>query len=161
MAAPLPKNERVGEFNYDTIDPYVIIGTSITTRAYFERLLRLGMKADIDLQEEKMDKPSGVESFLWLPTTDFTPPSQIQLTIGAHFIEDMVNHKMRCYVHCNAGNGRAPTLVAAYYILARNMNVEEAIRYIKKRRTSVDPNRSQRDALEEFYTRVQKSKQLP
>lgn len=156
----LPPNYRIGSFNYDVIERYILIGTSIETRAHFERLLRLDMDADIDLQEEKMDTPSGVESFLWLPTKDFTPPSQTQLVIGAHFIEDMVNHKMRCYVHCNAGNGRAPTLVAAYYILARDMTVNQAILYIKKKRPSVNPNTLQRKALERFYRRLKKSRRV-
>ncbi len=157
----LPPNTRIGSFNYDIIERYILIGTSIETRAHFERLLKLGMAADIDLQEEKMDTPSGVESFLWLPTKDFTPPTQRQLTIGSHFIEDMVNHKMRCYVHCNAGNGRAPTLVAAYYILAHEMNPTEAIKKIKTKRPSVNPNTTQRQALEKFYRLVQKSRRLP
>ncbi|MBI5038062.1 MAG: dual specificity protein phosphatase family protein [Candidatus Kerfeldbacteria bacterium] len=147
-------NVRIEPFNFSKIDPYVYIGTTIATRAHFEKLLALGMKADIDLQEEKIDKPSGVASFLWLPTADFTPPSQVQLIIGSHFIEDMVRHHMHCYIHCNAGNGRAPTLAAAYYILARRMTPQQAVRHIQAHRPSACPNRSQMRALDTFYKSI-------
>lgn len=150
---PYP-NVRIEPFNFSKIDPYIYIGTTIASRAHFEKLLQLGMKADVDLQEEKMDKPSGVESFLWLPTQDFTAPSQVQLIIGSHFIEDMVRHHMRCYIHCNAGNGRAPTLTAAYYILSRHMTPRRAIQHIQTNRPSAEPNRIQMHALETFYKSI-------
>ncbi|MFA5134684.1 MAG: hypothetical protein WC505_02735 [Patescibacteria group bacterium] len=94
-------NER--HLNYTRIEPYLYIGTSICCKKHFELLLKKGIKADIDLQQEKEDSPSGVESFLWLPTVDFTAPSPVQLMIGSHFIEDLIAQKMRCYVHCNEG----------------------------------------------------------
>lgn len=149
-----PAKKKHNHLEYSRIQPYLYIGTSICCQYHFEQLIKKGIKADVDLQEEKQDKPSGVASFLWLPTTDFTPPSQIQLTIGAHFIEDLVTHKMRCYVHCNAGRGRAPTLVAAYYILHYQLTPREAIRKIRKKRSKVNPNKYQILALEKFYKKL-------
>jgi len=92
------KKQKIKHLEYNQIEKYIYIGTTICCRVHFKKLLRMGMVADIDLEQEKMDKPSGVKSFLWLPTYDFTPPSQAQLYIGAHFIEDLVNYKMKCYV---------------------------------------------------------------
>ncbi len=146
--------EKIVHLNYNKIEQNIYIGTTFCCRYHFEKLLSLGIKADVDLQEEKMDNPSGVTSFLWLPTTDFTPPSQAQLTIGAHFIEDLVNNKMSCYVHCNEGYGRAPTLVASYYILAKGMTPREAVKFIKNRRRKADPNKEQMQALNRFYKRL-------
>jgi len=149
------QEHKIKHLEYSRIDRYIYIGTTICCKVHFDKLLKMGIVADIDLQEEKMDKPSGVKSFLWLPTFDFTAPSQAQLVIGSHFIEDLVNHKMKCYVHCRAGHGRAPTLVAAYYILI-GMTPRSAIAKIRKKRTLVHPNKKQRTALELFYKRVQR-----
>ncbi len=148
------EKQKNKHLEYSYIDKYIYIGTTICCRRHFEELLKFGMVADIDLEQEKMDKPSGVKSFLWLPTIDFTPPSQAQLYIGSHFIEDLVNQKMKCYVHCNAGMGRAPTLVAAYYIYAKKMTPKEAILKIKKKRSKIKPNKSQKLALEQFYKSI-------
>lgn len=150
------KKQKVEHLEYSKIEEYIYIGTTICCRYHFEKLLDMGMVADIDLEHEKMDNPSGVKSFLWLPTIDFTPPSQAQLYIGSHFIEDLVNHKMKCYVHCNAGAGRAPTLVAAYYIYAKKMTPLEAIKRIRKKRSKVQPNRKQLKALKTFYLKLNK-----
>jgi len=142
--------------NYSKIEKYLSIGTTICCRKDFEHLLSLGMDADIDLEIEKMDKPSGVTAFLWLPTIDFTAPSQAQLYVGAHFIDDLIKHKMMCYVHCNAGQGRAPTLVAAYYILTKQLTPKAAIELLKKKRKQVSPNKKQIVALNRFYKYLNK-----
>ncbi len=147
----------IKHLEYDKIEKYIYIGTTICCKKHFNKLLRIGIKADIDLQEEKQDNPSGVESFLWLPTKDFTPPSITQLLIGAHFIEDLVANKMKCYVHCNAGHGRAPTMVAAYYILHDRITPNQAIGFIKKKRNKVDPTKSQMRALKIFYNKILKN----
>jgi len=151
------KKHKIKHLEYNKIDKYLYIGTTICCKIHFNELLQLGIVADVDLQEEKIDNPSGVKSFLWLPTFDFTPPSQTQLIIGSHFIEDLVNHKMKCYVHCKAGHGRAPTLVAAYYIL-KGLTPTQAIAKIKKKRPPIHPTKSQRKALEIFYKSVNKTK---
>ncbi len=139
--------------NYDKIDDYIYIGTSICCKQHFKKLLQIGIIADIDLEQEKMDHPSGVKSFLWLPTYDFMAPSQAQLYIGAHFMYNLVTHKMKCYVHCNAGHGRAPTLVAAYYLL-RGFTIKNALIKIKKRRPGIKPNVRQVHALKLFQKHV-------
>lgn len=139
---------------YNKIDKYIYIGTTICCQYHFNKILKKNIIADIDLEKEKMDKPSGVTAFLWLPTIDFTPPSQLQLFTGADFINILVKNKMKCYVHCNAGLGRAPTLVAAYYILHNELTPKQAIRKIKKKRARINPNIKQMAALERFYRKV-------
>ncbi|XOU94860.1 MAG: dual specificity protein phosphatase family protein [Candidatus Kerfeldbacteria bacterium] len=141
---------------YDRIDNYVYIGTTICCQYHLNLLIKKNIIADIDLEQEKMDKPSGVTAFLWLPTIDFTPPSQLQLFAGADFIHTLVKNKMKCYVHCNAGLGRAPTMVSAYYILHRGLTPKEAVKRIRKNRPRVSPNNKQMAALERFYKEVNK-----
>ena len=152
------RKKRKKHLEYDQIERYIYIGTTICCQYHFKKLLKLDIVADIDLEKEKMDKPSGVKSFLWLPTIDFTPPSQIQLDIGVNFIDNLVRNKMRCYVHCNAGHGRAPTLVAAYYIFSRGLTPSQAIRRIKKKRNKAHPNKKQVAALSRYAKRVSKKR---
>lgn len=140
---------------FDQIDAYIYIGTTICCKRHFNALISMGIKADIDLQEEKEDKPSGVLAFLWLPTADFTAPTQAQLTIGIHFIDELVKRRMKVYVHCNEGHGRAPTLVAAYYIY-KGMTPKQSIDFIKSKRLGIKPNKKQRHALDVFSEHIKK-----
>ena len=144
---------KIKHLSYTKIEKYIYIGTTICCYKHFDLLLEMGIVADIDLEKEKMDKPSGVTAFLWLPVDDFQAPSQTQLHMGAHFIDELVKHNDKCYVHCNEGNGRAPTLVAAYYIL-KGMKVGEALNKIKKRRKSANPNKKQVAALQTFARNI-------
>lgn len=142
---------------YNQIDDFIFIGTTICCQNHLNELLRLGISADIDLQKEKQDHPDGITAFLWLPTTDFDAPGQAQLDIGTHFLRHAVKYQIKCYVHCNAGEGRAPTLVAAYYILA-GLTPEQAIKKIKLSRPKAQPNQRQMSALAEYYQTVNNKK---
>lgn len=144
-------------FEYNQIDDYIFIGTTICCQKHQDELLKLGIATDIDLQEEKQDHPAGVKAFLWLSTADFTAPSKAQLDMGAHFLRHAVKHKIKCYVHCNTGQGRAPTLVAAYYILT-GLTPDQAIKKIKQRRPKAQPNQQQIQALVDYYQAVQNEK---
>jgi protein-tyrosine phosphatase len=140
---------------YNQIDDYIFIGTTICCKKHLNELLQLGISADIDLQQEKQDHPAGVMAFLWLPTPDFSAPIQAQLDTGAHFLRHAIKHKVKCYIHCNAGEGRAPTLAAAYYILT-GLTPEQAIQKIKQKRPQVEPNQKQVSALNEYYQTILK-----
>ncbi len=148
----------IKHLQYNRIDPYIYIGNSICCQYHLNQLIEKNIIADIDLEKEKMDKPSGVTAFLWLPTIDFTPPSQLQLFAGSDFINTLVKNKMKCYVHCNAGLGRAPTLVSAYYILHKGLTPKQAIAKIRKNRPKVSPNEKQMAALEKFYKKIKLDK---
>ncbi len=150
------KKKNKKHLEYDQVERNIYIGTTICCEYHFKKILNLGIVADIDLEQEKMDKPSGVKSFLWLPTIDFTAPSQVQLDIGVNFIDNLVRHNMRCYVHCNAGYGRAPTLVAAYYIYSRGLTPGQAVNRIRKKRKHVHPNTKQVLALNRYAKRISK-----
>ncbi|MBI4155543.1 hypothetical protein HY498_05675, partial [Candidatus Woesearchaeota archaeon] len=59
---------------FSKITPYIYIGTNMcsdkTCKYHFGRLAKLKIKADIDLEIERTEKPHDVEAYLWLPTKD-------------------------------------------------------------------------------------------
>ncbi|MBI2451716.1 dual specificity protein phosphatase family protein [Candidatus Pacearchaeota archaeon] len=116
-------------------------------------LVKKGVKADLSLEENKIDNSFGVDYFLWLPTKDHRAPTPKQLLIGTNFIDQLVKNGIKVYVHCQNGHGRAPTLVAAYFII-KGMTTEEALSLIKKRRKSIHPNKHQKAALKSFENKI-------
>lgn len=116
-------------------------------------LIKKDVKADISLEEKRLDYPIGVDYYLWLPTKDHKAPTFKQLLIGANFIKYLVENKIKVYIHCEHGHARAPTLVAAYFIL-EGKNVSEAMELIKNKRPIIHPNKSQVKALENFEMRL-------
>jgi protein tyrosine phosphatase len=136
-------------FEYSRITDYIYLGTNQCCKSHFkQQLLRKGIKADISLEKERLDAPFGVDYFLWLPVIDKRAPTQKQLLVGARTIKDMVDNKIKVYVHCKRGHGRSPTLVAAYFIL-KGMTATEAVKKIKKKR-KIHLTLSQTKALKSF-----------
>lgn len=141
--------ERVLEFDHITDGIYV--GTNVCCQAHFdEKLASEGMTEDISLEEEQIDTPFGVNSYLWIPVKDHAPPNKSQMEYGVSALEKLVTLKKKIYVHCRNGHGRAPTLVAAYLMKAKKMTADEAVAFIKERRPSIHLENSQRRALDEF-----------
>ena len=135
---------------FSKITEYIYIGTNkCCTLGFSHLLLKAGIKADISLEEFRVDAPFGVDYYLWLPTKDHKAPTFKQLCIGVAAIDEMVKRKVKVYVHCQNGHGRAPTLAAAYFI-SKGMNIDEAIAFIKKRRPTIHPNKKQVKALFDF-----------
>lgn len=148
---PARKKDIHSKLDFDKITPWIYIGTNACCTSHFEeRLIRRGIHADISLEKERLDMPYGATSFLWLPTRDHTAPTQDQLILGVTALSHLVRARIQTYVHCKNGHGRAPTLVAAYLILAKKMPVDRAIHYVAARRrgTHIEPN--QRRALQKF-----------
>ena len=114
---------------------------------------RQGVSADISLRGKHIDTPFGVKYFLWLPTKDHYAPSQQQLLAGAAAIDTLVKQKAKVYVHCKAGHGRSPTLVAAYLIL-KGKSAKGAIAAVRKKRPGIHPTASQIRALARFERSV-------
>lgn len=128
---------------YSQITKYVYIGTNMCCQSHFDKsLLRKGISADISLEEKKLDQPFGVDYYLWLPTKDHQAPTLTQLKIGVAFLKEARKQKIKCYVHCQRGHGRAPTLVAAF-LVSEGMSVQEAFTSIKKKRPDIHSNKKQ------------------
>jgi len=137
-------------FEYNKITEYLYVGTNQCCTNHFNKtLIKKGIKADISLEEIRVDKPFGVKYYLWLPTKDHKSPSLEQLFCGASFIKNLADKKIKVYVHCMNGHGRAPILAAAYFIL-NGKSAESAISLIKKKRKKIHPNKHQIKRLTDF-----------
>lgn len=135
------------EFNYNYIADGIYIGTNQCCLTHFnEQLLKDGISADISLEEERIDAPLGVDFFIWIPVKNHAAPTSDQLEFGISVLEKLVAMKKKIYVHCKNGHGRAPTLVAAY-LIKKGKNAEEAIAFIKSRRSSIHLEEVQKQAL--------------
>ena len=151
----LTYHKKKDQLEYSRITPQIYIGTNQCCQTHFaEELLGRGVRADLSLEEKRLDAPFGVKYYLWLPTKDHSPPSPRQLEVGIAFINKIIGLGEKIYVHCKNGHGRAPTLVAAYFIVHRNMTPTEAFRFIKKRRRSIHLRQSQKKALQKFYRKT-------
>ncbi|MBI2128874.1 dual specificity protein phosphatase family protein [Candidatus Woesearchaeota archaeon] len=145
-------------FEYSEITKLIYIGTNQCCSSHFKKsLIKKGVRADISLEEMRLDQPFGVGYYLWLPTKDHKAPAFKQLLIGANFIKKLVDNEVKVYVHCEHGHARAPTLVAAYFILEGKTAIE-AIKLIKRKRPIIHPNRSQIQSLINFEEMVQNGK---
>ena|SRR5258708_5753992 len=137
-------------FDYDQIDEYVFIGTNMCCQYGFDKeLLGKNVRADISLEETKVDAPTGVGYFLWLSTKDHEAPSPEQLALGVLTLDFLIKKKVRIFIHCTKGHGRAPTLYAAY-LVSKGMKVDEALAQIKTKRPAIHLEGSQHEALVEF-----------
>lgn len=137
-------------FDYSQITENVFMGTNMCCQFGFDReLLSKGVRADISLQKEKVDAPIGVDYFLWLPTVDKEAPNKDQLELGVNSIEFLIKRKVKIYIHCMNGHGRAPALFIAY-LIRKGMKIDDAIKLVKEKRPSIHLSASQRKALQNF-----------
>ncbi|KIK68452.1 hypothetical protein GYMLUDRAFT_215067 [Collybiopsis luxurians FD-317 M1] len=74
----------------------------------------------------------------------------IHLLPAITFIQSELDKGRGVLVHCQAGISRSATIVAAYLMHNREMNVEEALNLIRKARPEIDPNPSFLAQLEIF-----------
>ncbi len=139
------------ELDYSYITDGIYIGTNQCCEVHFaEKLLKVGITADISLEEERIDSPFGVLFYLWLPVKDHTAPSEDQLDFGVNSLKEFVRLERKIYVHCKNGHGRANTLVAAY-LISKGLSPEEAEVFVKKQRPVTHLQDVQKKALRDFY----------
>lgn len=84
-----------------------------------EALGEAGVTVFINLQEEQQDTFQAnekVEGYLWLPAPDQLAPTVEQLALGVHFIAAAERENKKVFMHCKAGQGRAPLLCACYLV---------------------------------------------
>lgn len=144
-------------FNYSQISKYIYLGTTLYNEGDMITVLSLGIKADVDLELEKMDRPKHLTAYLWLPVKDFEAPSLEQFYLGVYFIDQLVRRRIKTLVHCNVGFGRAPTLLAAYLATYKGKSVKEAIALMSHKRPGVSPNQLQITAIRKFIRSYDRS----
>lgn len=99
--------------------------------------------------------PIGID-LLHLPTRDWQPPSLSDLSKGVEFIRHNAEKGGSVYIHCQLGEGRGPTMAAAY-LISRGLTVDEAIAELVKYRPFVQPNAAQQKRLAEWQERYNQS----
>lgn len=150
--------KHTANINFSKITSHVYIGTNACCQVHFdEKLIKKGIEADLSLEEKSIDQPWGVKYFLWLPTRDETAPTQKQLAVGVKLIQELIENKVKVYIHCKNGHGRAPTMTAAYFI-SMGMTVEAALKLLKQKRPEIHPNIKQIKALNLFEKTWKKQK---
>lgn len=147
-------NHQVVQFNQ--ITDLIYLGTNLccTATPHIKVLIDLGVKADIDLEEERQEQTPGIDTYLWLPVKDHFAPTQEQLDIGVAVVDSLVKNNKKVYIHCRNGHGRSPTFLAAYFI-SQGMEVNEAIEQIKLRRPEVHLREVQMQALKVYQKKLQ------
>lgn len=144
--------------NHSRITDYIIIGSdlckgeSCPVHSPVFRQMHVAAEIDLELEHDEPVTPH-LDMYVRLPTADHEVPSQAQLRIAAHVIHEMVSQGKNIYVHCRNGHGRAPTVVAAYFIQYEKMGVLAAVERIKSKRPEIHLEQSQMMALEEFQKR--------
>ena len=142
---------------YSKITDYIYIGTNDAYKpTLMLKLIKLGIQADISVEGERFDTPYGFDYFLWLPTVDFKAPHHNQLKLGVTALDFFVRNKIKVFVHCKKGQGRSPTLVAAYFI-SEGLTVDQAIDKIKLKRPEIVIGEDQRQALKLFEKSMKKT----
>ncbi len=137
--------------DYSKINDTMYLGTNACCQMHFAaELLAKGIRADISIEEERLDSPLGVDFFLWLPTKDHTPLSQLNLKLGIQTLEFCERNNIPCYVHCKNGHGRGAMLVAAYLIDKKRMSIDQALAVIKEKRPAVHLGENQYLGLQHF-----------
>jgi len=137
------------DMEYSRIDDQLFIGTNACCVDHFKvELLDKGVTCDISLEGEALDRPYGVDCFLWLPTKDHTAPSMHNVLVGAEALHEMLRQGRTVYIHCKKGHGRAPTFLAAYYVLKHGLPVEDAIARIAAKRPEIHIEPPQKQLLE-------------
>lgn len=136
--------------DFSKITPYIYIGTNFCCKVHFDKkLLKLGIKTDISLEDSKVDTPFGVTTYLWLPVKDHYAPTLYQLQMGADVIDNAVQNKQKVYIHCKNGHGRSPSLVIGYFI-HKGMNMQDAISLVEKGRPEIHLKNTQLSVLKKF-----------
>lgn len=141
---------QIKELEYNYITDGIFVGTNQCCQTHFdEKLKREGIEADVSLEEERVDAPFGVQFYVWIPIKNHTAPTQEQLAFGVATLEKFVAMKKKVYVHCQNGHGRAPTIVAAY-LIRQGKSVDEAIAFIRSKRSAMHLEDVQKASLIEF-----------
>ncbi len=139
---------------YSKITPTIYIGTNMCCQQHFAKsLLRKGIRADLSLEEKRIDSPFGVQYYLWLPVKDHHAPTIPQLEVAVLFLGQLRNKNIKCYLHCERGHGRAPTIMAAY-LITEGKSLKQALHMIKVKRPAIHLDSRQVAQLRKWEKRV-------
>lgn len=148
------RNLLSGTPNYSLsqVAPHVYLGGQYRKNAY-KLFKSWGVTGIISMRSSTPKQISDEFEILHLKTRDWTPPELEDLKRGVEFASSKVLKGESVYIHCRQGEGRGPTMAAAY-LINLGLSVEEALAQISKSRPSARPNRSQVKRLSEWQDSI-------
>lgn len=131
------------DYTPSEITPQIYVGPEYRLNGKI-RLEELGFTHSVSLQADYDSAEHGLAlaHHCYLPTPVQHAPSISHLYEGVAFIHEAVEGGGKVYVHCAAGVGRSPTLVAAYFI-HQGMEVNDALDRIVEPRPIITPSSDQ------------------
>ena len=146
--------EKLKQFNFNHIVDGIYIGNNMCCiGALQERLEKEGVRIVISLDNEQIDSPFGVESFIWLPVTDGLTPDEYWLGQAAEWLDNFVTAGKKVFVHCQKGHGRSASIVMVY-LLKQGCDFDQAFETIKHARDDVHLNDTQVASLKQFANSI-------
>ena len=118
-----------------------------------------GITGIISLSEAKLEEKIVIENNLKVihfPVKDYYPPTIEQMEEMVEFVD---GNEGAVVIHCNAGQGRTGTMLAAY-LISKGENAIEAITKLRKIRKGSIQTYKQEDALKEFENHMKKIKNI-
>jgi hypothetical protein len=140
----------VPQLRYSEITPQLYLGGQYSKRGF--RILKArGITGIVSMRmSPRKDLPDlGEIKFLHLPTKDQQAPTLEYLIRGANFIEQEVKNNGKVYIHCRAGEGRGPTMVAAY-LIHTGLTLDDSLAQIRAVRRFIKPTTLQLERLKEM-----------
>lgn len=138
--------------NYTRVAKHLYLGGQYRQRAVAQ-FRRWQVSGIVSMREFIPKKIAGIE-ILHLPTVDHTPPSIANLEKGVHFIDERIKRGESVYIHCRLGEGRGPSMAAAY-LISTGMRAQDAIAHLQRTRPFVRPNKRQVEQLMKFAEKYQ------
>lgn len=127
-------------------------GFSILRQRQISAIVSMRMRARKGLPE------LGAIKLLHLPTPDLHAPTLEQLAQGVTFITEELRQGGKVYVHCAAGEGRGPTMVAAY-LISTGLTLNDALAQIRQVRSFIRPTTVQLARLKEWEQKILQNRQ--
>lgn len=110
--------------------------------------------AALGYSEEKFRDSVREKGFkhLYLDTQDVEEENIIRLFPEAlDFIDGATQKGGKVYIHCIAGISRSSTIVCAYLMKTKKWTAEEAIEFVRSKRSVANPNEGFREQLDVWY----------
>lgn len=138
--------------NFSWVIEGMLAGSGMpTSREEMDWVRENGIKAVLTLTEESLPEQwlNNID-YLHVPTVNGSSPDIEDIEKAVDFIDKNLKNKKSVMVHCAAGRGRTGTILVAYMMKFRGMNVKGATEEIRNLRPGSVENGSQEIALSIF-----------
>lgn len=146
---------------FSQITPRLFVGGRFKRRGW-AALESWGVSAVLSMRQycDSESVAVGLPRYLRLPTIDETAPTIEHLQEGVRFIGEELENGGKVYIHCASGVGRAPTMLAAYFV-SQGLSPQQAWQKIRAVRPFVRPAAEQREQIDRFALTAARQPSLP